>query len=154
MGYLLKTPSSKGPANVLSSLALGAPTAAARSEVLVNAIANAPSNRRWWVLVGTQLSCYYSRDEWAAGEVPRLSIEVQDYTVLETRDHVSTLTIALLHKRCIRPAEIDSPHDTVDDASVEKSWYLTSYPIDEEQTLKWFGWLRRACALRRVDDPN
>ena len=104
-GYLLKTPSSRGPATIIRSTALASPTAAARSDLLTSAPANSPTTRRWWVLRGAEFKCYNAEEDWraelsgglgAAGA--KLAVDLRAYTVVECRDVQGTPTIALLPK--------------------------------------------------------
>ena len=76
------------------------------------------------------------------GAEAKLTVDLQQYAVLETRDGNGVLTIALLRKEAIRGA------DPTDHAEFHKSWYLTSYPVHHEMTMRWYQWLSRACALR------
>ena len=154
-GYLLKTPSSKGPTAVLHSLALGAQTASARSELLLSTPANSPASRRWWVLRGVSLSCFSSSEEWEAGVQPKLVVPLQKYAVLEVLDAQATPTIALIPKDEIRAgrAPVDATHVPSAGADGDaglKSWYLQACPPTERgETARWYKWLSDACTLRR-----
>ena len=93
--YLLKTPSSRGPGHILRTTALNSSTASARTDILLATPANVPATKRWWVLRGSIFQCFDSKESWEAGEVPKLDVNLQLYTVLDTRDPQAIPTIAV-----------------------------------------------------------
>ena len=159
-GFLVKTPSTRGPTSVLNSVALAQPTAAARTDLLVSTPANTPTNRRYWVLRGRTLRCYNSEADWRQdpehGRAAKLTVDLELYTVVECRDRQGNSSIALLPKEELygRPirTEADEAHgaegEEADDDTEHKSWYLAAFPpTDYRETRRWIKQLRAACDM-------
>ena len=91
---LLKTPASSGPISVLNAVAFERDPGV-RRHLLSVAAANTPSKPSWWVQQGAALHCFRAEEEWRASAKPRLTIDLREYSVLQTHDAKQRLAIAL-----------------------------------------------------------
>lgn len=146
-GTMCKTPSEKGPSELIHSLAIGP---LGRLDVLRSTPATTPGHARWWVVKDGRLSCYKTEAEWREGALPKLLIELKDYACVRCWDPNGLLCIALLPWRVLNPPT--AAQKTAGTCHIgncpDRSWYLCAHPASishSRMTDQWLALLDKTC---------
>jgi len=150
-GTMCKTPSEKGPSQVIHSLAIGP---LGPIETLRSTPANTPGHVRWWVLNNGNLSCYKNETEWREHQPPKISVDLHEYACERAWDPNGMLCIALIPRHVLYPKRQPKASRPTSDSDSDRSWYLCAYPAsfsNSRMTEQWLTLLNNTCQTGEAD---
>ena len=132
-GYLLKTPSTRGPSSMMTGLT--------KPAEVWKQLAPEPTTRRWYALKAGVLACYKDEAAWRKGEAAAFHVELSEYSAHEATTVGGSVAIGLLPSELLHESFFGGAAAT---SSSKPSWYLCHE--DAPSTRKWLKILQEGIA--------